>query len=93
MLNCVKKIRTNIFKNKNYEYYTEVNMEKNSVKMGLFCILVITSILVIIPIYGINTVEKDNIIREIQWCCSDEEDRNDDIHNLLRINILQLKHY
>jgi len=70
-------------------------MEKYSVLICLVCIVVITSVL-IIPLYEINALEKekekDNIIREIQWCCSYEEDRNDDIHNLLILNSLQLKH-
>ena len=69
-------------------------MEKYSVTMCLVWIVVITSML-IIPLYEINALEKekDNISKEIQWCCSYEEDRNDDTHDLLILNSLQLKHY
>jgi hypothetical protein len=70
----------------------EIDMVKYSVDMCLLCIIVITSILAI-PLYGITAAENDSISKEIQWCCSYEEDRNDDIHNLLILNSLQLKHY
>jgi hypothetical protein len=57
-------------------------MEKNSVYMCLFCVIVITSVLIIIPIYGITTEEKDSTIKQAQWCCSHEEDEKDNYHTL-----------
>ena len=62
-------------------------MEKYTVTMYLVCIVVITN-MIIIPLYEINALgkEKDNIVGEIQWCCSYQEDRNDNIHNLLISN-------
>jgi len=60
-------------------------MEKNSVKMMLFYVVAITSVLVI-PIYGV-TAEEDSISKEVQWCCSQEE-KNDDSKDILISNSL-----
>jgi hypothetical protein len=59
-------------------------MEKNSLKVLMF-LVAITSFLVI-PIYGVSA-EEDSISKEIQWCCSQEEE-NDDFKNILISNSL-----
>lgn len=64
-------------------------MEKNSVKTLLFCAVIITSILMI-PISG-TSAEKDSV-KELQWCCSVEEEE-DDSQDLLILNSLQKYHF
>ena len=54
-------------------------MGQNSVHIFLFCVIVITSVLVI-PVYEI-IAEKNSISREIQWCCAPDDILNyDDIY-------------
>jgi hypothetical protein len=64
-------------------------MEKNSIATLLFCVVLVTGILMI-PISGISA-EKNNL-KEGQWCCSVEEEE-DDSHHLVILNSLQKYHF
>jgi hypothetical protein len=66
-------------------------MEKSSLRILLFSVVVITSVLVI-PISGISA-ERDNISKEVQLCCYDTEETYDNFLRLLVINSLPMSDF
>jgi len=65
-------------------------MEKSSLPILLFSVVVITSVLVI-PISGISA-ERDNISKEVQYCCYDTEENYDDSLRFLIVDSLPMSH-